>query len=141
MKVPVGFRFAGAHAGLKPVRRDVALVVSDTPAVAAGCFTQNRAAAAPVIDARARVPSSTMRAVVINSGNANALTGAGRRARCRRDPHARRRQRSASPPTRCVTASTGVIGVRLPAQKIVAGDARARRVAHASRRSRPPRRS
>src|SRR5438270_5734149 len=76
MRLPLGFRFAGVHAGLKPVRRDVALVASDEPAVAAGCFTKNLAAAAPVVDARARVPASGIRAIVINSGNANALSGA-----------------------------------------------------------------
>jgi acetylglutamate kinase len=70
MKVPIGFRFAGAHAGLKPVRRDVALVVSEVPATAAGAFTKNLAAAAPILDARPRVPSTSMRAIMINSGNA-----------------------------------------------------------------------
>src|SRR3954447_14737776 len=73
--VAKGFRFAGVHAGLKPSRKDVALIVSDVPAVAAGCFTANRAAAAPVVDARARVPARGVRAVIVNSGNANALTG------------------------------------------------------------------
>jgi acetylglutamate kinase len=119
MKVPVGFRFAGAHAGLKPVRRDVALVVSDTPAVAAGCFTQNTAAAAPIIDARPRVPSSNIRAVVINSGNANAMTGAAGV----QDVVAIRIATAAAlgiSADQVLTSSTGMIGVRLPAQKIVA---------------------
>ena len=49
MQTPLGFTFAGAAAGLKPVRRDVALVVSDTPCAAAGCFTTNLAAAAPLV--------------------------------------------------------------------------------------------
>lgn len=119
MKVPVGFRFAGAHAGLKPVRRDVALVVSDTPAVAAGCFTQNVAAAAPIIDARPRVPSANIRAVVINSGNANAMTGvAGVQ-----DVIAIRTATAAAlgiSADQVLTSSTGMIGVRLPAHKIVA---------------------
>ena len=75
MQTPLGFSFAGVAAGLKPVRRDVALVVSDVPCAAAGAFTTNLAAAAPVIDARPRVPASGIRAVVVNSGNANALTG------------------------------------------------------------------
>ena len=75
MRIPKGFRFSAAAAGLKPQRRDVALVVSDVPAAAAGVFTQNRAAAAPVQDGRTRVPAEGMRAVLLNSGNANALTG------------------------------------------------------------------
>jgi len=75
LKIPKGFRYAGVACGLKPQRRDVALVVSDAPAAAAGVFTANRACAAPVLDARDRVPAEGMRAVVVNSGNANALTG------------------------------------------------------------------
>ncbi len=119
MKVPLGFRFAGAHAGLKPVRRDVALVVSDVPAAAAGCFTKNLAAAAPIVDARTRVPSSAIRAVVINSGNANALTGPAGIA----DVVAIRGAVAAGlsvAADEVLTASTGVIGVRLPAHKVIA---------------------
>ena len=48
MKIPRGFRFGGVACGLKPARRDLALVVSDVPAAAAGVFTVNKAAAAPV---------------------------------------------------------------------------------------------
>jgi acetylglutamate kinase len=119
MKVPVGFRFAGAHAGLKPVRRDVALVVSEVPAVAAGAFTKNLAAAAPILDARPRVPSTSMRAVMINSGNANAMTG----PQGVSDVVAIRTALAAAlgiSPDEVLTASTGVIGVRLPAHKLVA---------------------
>jgi len=118
MKVPLGFRFAGAHAGLKPVRRDVALVVSDVPAAAAGVFTRNLAAAAPIVDARARVPSPSIRAVMINSGNANALTGPAGIA----DVVAIRGAVASAlgiAADEVVTASTGVIGVRLPAQKLI----------------------
>jgi acetylglutamate kinase len=118
MKVPAGFRFAGAHAGLKPVRRDVALVVSEVPAVAAGCFTQNLAAAAPILDARPRLPSASVRAVVVNSGNANALTGDAGVA----DVVAIRGAFASAlgvPAEQVFTASTGMIGVRLAAQKVV----------------------
>ena len=119
MKTPIGFRFAGGHCGLKPVRRDVALIVSDVPAVAAGCFTQNRAAAAPIIDARGRVPATGIRAVVVNSGNANAMTG----PRGVEDVVAIRTAVAhalGTSPEAILTAATGVIGVRLPAHKIVA---------------------
>jgi acetylglutamate kinase len=119
MKVPVGFRFAGAHAGLKPVRRDVALVVSEVPAAAAGAFTKNLAAAAPILDARPRVPSAAIRAVMINSGNANALTG----PQGVSDVLAIRSALATAlgiGAGEVLTASTGVIGVRLPAQKLVA---------------------
>jgi acetylglutamate kinase len=119
MKAPLGFRFAGAHAGLKPIRRDVALVVSDVPAAAAAVFTKNLAAAAPIVDARGRVPSPAMRAVMINSGNANALTG-----QAGIDDVVAIRAAVASAlgisADEVLTASTGVIGVRLPAQKVIA---------------------
>jgi glutamate N-acetyltransferase / amino-acid N-acetyltransferase len=72
-----GFRFAGVHSGLRsdPNRLDLALVVSDRPASAAGVFTQNRVCAAPVQICRKRLPSAEARAIVICSGNANACTG------------------------------------------------------------------
>ena len=118
MRIPKGFRFGGVAAGLKPARRDVALIVSDHPAAAAGVFTVNRAAAAPVLDARGRVPAEGMRAVLVNSGNANALTGpAGVE-----DVGTMRAAVAAAlglQKRAVLTASTGVIGVRLPVQKVV----------------------
>jgi len=75
VKVPNGFQFSGVQAGIKPNRKDLALVYSQVPCSAAGCFTRNTARAAPVLDAEARLPAAGLRAVVINSGNANALTG------------------------------------------------------------------
>ncbi|HYG67214.1 MAG TPA: bifunctional glutamate N-acetyltransferase/amino-acid acetyltransferase ArgJ, partial [Anaeromyxobacteraceae bacterium] len=119
LRIPKGFRFGGVAAGLKPQRRDVALVVSDHPAAAAGVFTVNKACAAPVLDARPRVPAEGMRAILANSGNANALTGPGgvddvtvlRGAVA----DALGIQKRA-----VLTASTGVIGARLPAMKVLA---------------------
>src|SRR5262249_49376768 len=69
-----GYRFAGVHSGLRPdpERLDLALVVSDTPAAAAGAFTQNRVVAAPVHVCRERLPTAEARGVVVCSGNANA---------------------------------------------------------------------
>jgi acetylglutamate kinase len=118
MKIPKGFRFGGVACGLKPSRRDLALVVSDHPAAAAGLFTVNKAAAAPIQDARPRVPAEGMRAVLANSGNANALTGpAGL------DDVSVLRSAVADAlgvqKRAVLTASTGVIGARLPAMKIV----------------------
>ncbi|WP_242343759.1 bifunctional glutamate N-acetyltransferase/amino-acid acetyltransferase ArgJ [Anaeromyxobacter terrae] len=118
MRIPKGFRFGGVACGLKPQRRDLALVVSDHPAAAAGVFTINKAAAAPIQDARPRVPAEGIRAIVANSGNANALTGpAGL------DDVAVIRSAVADAlgvqKRAVLTASTGVIGARLPAMKIV----------------------
>lgn len=73
-----GYRFAGVHSGLRasePGRLDLALIVSDLPAAAAGVFTQNRVCAAPVHVCRERLPSKETRGIVICSGNANACTG------------------------------------------------------------------
>ena len=118
MKLPIGFRYAGVHAGLKPVRKDFALIASDDPCVAAGRFSINAAAAAPILDARPRLPSTAIRAVVVNSGNANALTGAAGLA----DVVAIRTAVASAmgtTPEAILTASTGMIGVRLPAHKLV----------------------
>jgi len=74
VRVP-GFRFAGVRAGFKLQGPDVALIVADTPAVAAGVFTTNRAPAAPVRVARRRVARGRLSAVLVHAGNANACTG------------------------------------------------------------------
>jgi glutamate N-acetyltransferase/amino-acid N-acetyltransferase len=71
-----GFRFAGVRCGLKRVGLDLALIVADRPAVAAGVFTTNRAPAAPVQIARRRVAGGRLSAVLVHAGNANACTGA-----------------------------------------------------------------
>jgi acetylglutamate kinase len=118
MRVPHGFTFAGLNAGLKPQRRDVALFASDAPCAAAGCFTVNNAKAAPVLDAEARLPVEGARAIVVNSGNANALTGPEGLADVGA-VHAAIAQALRVPSSSVFSASTGVIGVRLPAHKLV----------------------
>lgn len=71
-----GFRAAGVAAGLKTTGRDVALVVNDGPLdAAAGVFTTNRVQAAPVLWSRQVLTAGRLRAVVLNSGGANACTG------------------------------------------------------------------
>jgi acetylglutamate kinase len=117
MKTPKGFLFSGVAAGLKPTRKDLALVFSKTACTAAAVFTVNKAKAAPILDAEPRVPAHGIHAVVINSGNANALTGPeGLRAVL----DVRQAVGAAlGVPEDCVlTASTGVIGVPLAVHKI-----------------------
>lgn len=120
--VPRGFRLAGVHTGVKrnPQKQDLALVVSDVPAVAAGVYTQNLVYAAPVGWNRSRTPGGGFRAVVINSGNANACTG----ERGDRDT-ARMAELAAAAcgaqPDQTLVLSTGVIGEFLPLEKIAAG--------------------
>ncbi|HWB13779.1 MAG TPA: bifunctional glutamate N-acetyltransferase/amino-acid acetyltransferase ArgJ [Pirellulales bacterium] len=124
--IPKGFRFAGVRAGIKrdPDKLDLSLVVSDRPAAAAGVYTQNLVFAAPVKLDRARTPGSKIRAVVINSGNANACTGE------RGDRDAARMAELAA--VACgasaeqgLVLSTGVIGEFLPMDKITSGIAAA----------------
>jgi glutamate N-acetyltransferase/amino-acid N-acetyltransferase len=117
-----GYHFAGLHCGLRPDpdRRDLALVVSDTPAAAAGVFTQNRVQAAPVRVCRERLPSAAARGVVVCSGNANACTG-------RRGLDDARRMAAVAAeavgcrPEQMLVASTGVIGRHLPMDRIEPG--------------------
>jgi glutamate N-acetyltransferase/amino-acid N-acetyltransferase len=73
-----GFKFAGIHCGIKenPNKPDLALIVSEVPCQVAGSFTTNQAKAAPVILDEKKIKNGLTQAVVINSGNANACTGA-----------------------------------------------------------------
>src|SRR5436309_721979 len=76
--LPRGFRASAVSAGIKAANRlDLALLVSDRPAAAAAVFTTNKAQAAPVLISRDHLAraSGTARAIIINSGCANACTG------------------------------------------------------------------
>ncbi|MEI8228055.1 MAG: bifunctional glutamate N-acetyltransferase/amino-acid acetyltransferase ArgJ [Planctomycetota bacterium] len=120
--LPQGFRVAGAHAGLKrnAAREDVSLVVSDLPATAAGVYTTNLVFAAPVAFDRARTPGEGFRAIAINSGNANACTGARGLDDARRMAAAAA-DRLSVPEAGVLVLSTGIIGEFLPLAKIEAG--------------------
>ncbi len=77
MILPRGFRAAGLACGIKQNKStfDLSLFVSDAPCCGAGVFTTNQVCGAPVKVSRERVPSDSIRAVIINSGNSNACTG------------------------------------------------------------------
>ncbi len=120
MKLPFGFKFSGVACGIKPMRPDLALFVSETDATCAGAFTINRAKAAPVVDAEARLPSNNIRAIVVNSGNANALTGPAGAEGVKAILGAAAAALGVSP-AQVVSASTGVIGMPMPADKLVRG--------------------
>lgn len=119
MKIPKGFSFAGTNAGIKAHRKDMGLLFSESPCSAAGVFTVNRAKAAPVEDAEKRVPGTGFRAIVMNSGNANALTGEPGREDVK-SLHVAMGKALGVSPDAVLSASTGVIGVRLPIGKLVA---------------------
>ncbi len=117
---PRGFRAAGVHCGIKRERPDLALLVSDVPASAAGVFTTNRVQAAPVRYTRRAVAAGRAQAIVVNSGNANACTGEPGLADA-----TEMAQLSAGAlgldPELVLVASTGVIGVPLPMDAIRRG--------------------
>lgn len=115
-----GFRAAATVAGIKKGERpDLALVVADRAAAAAGVFTTNKVKAAPVIISRARVRSGQAQAVLINSGNANACTGPEGLEAAWVATHWAARYLDISD-NLVLPASTGVIGQHLPLEKIVA---------------------
>lgn len=113
---PEGFRAAGVHAGFRkdPKRLDAALVVSDGPdTVACGMFTRNVFCAAPVQVDRELLAHHMPRAVLLNSGNANAATGEPGLAIARKAAQVTARALGL-PEGEALVASTGVIGVELP---------------------------
>ncbi len=119
---PAGYLAAGVSAGIKPGtnRKDVALVVSTAPASAAAVFTTNRVQAAPIHVDREHLQDGCARAVVLNSGNANACTG----EQGRRDAEAMCAIAGAALGLDAATVlvcSTGVIGVPMPMDRITAG--------------------
>ena len=121
-----GFWAASAAAGIKAMPPgasrapdDLALVVSHPPAVAAGVFTANRVHAAPVAWSRAVVRARRpVRAVLVNSGNANACTGAKGAAAVERSTASLGAALGCAP-RQVLVASTGVIGVTLPIERLV----------------------
>ncbi|MCE5269027.1 MAG: bifunctional glutamate N-acetyltransferase/amino-acid acetyltransferase ArgJ [Planctomycetaceae bacterium] len=122
VSVPKGFLMAGVHCRIKRDRRkhDLSLVVSETPASAAGVYTQNLVYAAPVALDRSRTPSDRIRAVAICSGVANACTG----ERGLRDAEEMARLAAVAcgaEPDQALVLSTGVIGSFLPMDKIGQG--------------------
>jgi glutamate N-acetyltransferase / amino-acid N-acetyltransferase len=116
-----GFRAAGVAAGIKPAGLDLALVVNDGPSdAAAAVFTANRVKAAPVLWSQRAVADARLRAVVLNSGGANACTGPGGFA----DTHATAERVGAALGIGAgdvAVCSTGLIGERLPMPAVLAG--------------------
>jgi glutamate N-acetyltransferase/amino-acid N-acetyltransferase len=117
----LGFTVGTAAAGVKdgtPTRTDVALIASDRTCTAAGVFTTNQVIAAPCVVTRRHLEKGRLRAIVVNSGNANACTGE------QGERHAVMMARAAAQRIDCdpyevAVASTGVIGVPLPVERIM----------------------
>jgi glutamate N-acetyltransferase/amino-acid N-acetyltransferase len=114
LNLPLGYRFATTYAGIRKVEKDdLALIVSGIPAAAAGVFTQNRVAAAPVRLSRKNLKQSkgTVGAILINAGNANCATRTGDKVAAATASATARLLRLK--PAQVLPASTGVIGVEL----------------------------
>jgi len=119
--LPQGFRASGLHAGIKKNgRSDIALLLSDQPAAVAGVFTTNQVSAAPVKWCRERLSGGVARAIIVNSGNANACTGAEGLRDARRMAELTAELLGVEAQTVFV-CSTGKIGVPLPMDRVEGG--------------------
>ncbi len=121
---PPGFSAAGVAAGIKNGKKDMALLVSHRPAAAAGVFTTNRVKAYPVLLTMRNLEDGTARAVVCNSGNANACNG----PQGRDDAEAMAAETGrllGVPADQVLVASTGVIGQPMPMDRVLDGIRRA----------------
>jgi glutamate N-acetyltransferase/amino-acid N-acetyltransferase len=122
---PRGFKAGTAECAIKhPGRPDLAVIVSDRPACCAGMFTSNRIKAAPVLVSRRNVQKGIARAIVANSGNANACTGEDGIAAALGMTVAAAGNIGCDP-SEILVASTGVIGRPFPIEKVTAGIPRA----------------
>lgn len=117
---PVGFCAGAVNCGIRDESPDVALLLSDRDAVLAGTFTSNRLAAAPVALCRERVVRGAARAVIVNTGNANAATGPQGRRDADRIAKLTAGAVGIAPDAVCV-CSTGTIGVPMPMARLEAG--------------------
>jgi len=127
---PKGFRASGVFCDIKRLgtgkgsnkgpKRDLALIVSETPATVAGMFTTNQVCAAPVKICVERMPSGSARAVVVNSGNANACTGKQGLADAREMVSFTEKALDL-PAGSALVGSTGRIGVTMPMDQVRAG--------------------
>lgn len=119
--IPAGFRLSGVACGIKlSEKRDLTLIVADQDCVAAGVYTRNVVQSAAVISNRVKTPTDRCRAVIINSGNANACTG-----QRGREDNQRLAELAAdacgAEADQALVMSTGVIGSYLPMDCIASG--------------------
>ncbi|MFY9730647.1 MAG: bifunctional glutamate N-acetyltransferase/amino-acid acetyltransferase ArgJ [Candidatus Acidiferrales bacterium] len=120
-QIPRGFSFSSVACGLKKSGLDLGLLVSEIPAAAAAMFTTNRVQAAPVRLSQSYVRRSrrNMRAVVVNSGNANCCTGSDGYAASEATSRKVSQELAALEPSQVLVCSTGVIGLPLRVEKIL----------------------
>jgi glutamate N-acetyltransferase/amino-acid N-acetyltransferase len=119
-RFPRGFRCASRNVGLKPQAKDLALFASEVDAAAAAVFTKNHFPGAPIVLGRETIKGGVLRGVVVNSKVSNVATGAAGVEDARRMAAAAAAELGTDA-GRVLVSSTGVIGVRLPIEKIVTG--------------------
>lgn len=117
---PLGFKVAGYGCGIKKNAKDLALIYSIDPCVAAGVFTQNEVKAAPVVLSELHVKDGSIQAVIANSGNANAYTGAAGHVNAAEMARLTAKELDISSDM-VLVASTGIIGEKLPIERIKSG--------------------
>lgn len=117
-KLPKGFYSSGINCGVRRYRPDLGIIISDRDAVAAGVYTQNECKAASVTYCQALTPSKNIRAILTNSGQANAATG-GKGVEDNLKMASSAATALGCAPNQVLIASTGVIGVALEIEKIV----------------------
>ena len=118
--LPKGFLAATTRCGLKKAGEDLAIIFSERPAVAAAVFTQNLVVAAPVLVSREHLRAKTHRAIIVNSGCANAVTGEEGLANSQRTTQILADFFNCDD-REILVCSTGVIGVRLKMELLEAG--------------------
>ena len=116
--LPIGFTASGVNCGVRRYRPDIGLLISDRDAVTVGVFTQNTCKAAPILYCQDLLPSSSIRSIVTNSGQANAATGSEGILNNQRLAEATARSVGCDM-QQVLTASTGVIGVQMDMDKIL----------------------
>lgn len=118
---PAGFKAAGMHSGVKRKRKDLGIVFCESPANAAAVYTLNVIQAAPLkVTKESLAKEGKIQAVVVNSGNANACTG----KQGEQDAYTMRKvtaQKFSIPEHYVAVASTGIIGLEMPMDKIISG--------------------
>jgi glutamate N-acetyltransferase / amino-acid N-acetyltransferase len=115
--LPAGFTASGINSGVRRYRPDLGIIISDTPAVAVGVFTQSQCRGAHVEYCQELLPSTDVMAIVTNSGQANAATGIEGKDNNREMAFAAAMEIGCFP-RQVLTASTGVIGAQLEIGKI-----------------------
>lgn len=118
---PKGYKATGLHCGIRKQKKDLGILLSEVPAVTAGVYTTNNFQAAPLLVTKESLATSiTQRAIIVNSGNANAFTG----KQGLEDAYTMRNEVSKHfnlSQNDVLVASTGVIGEKLPMQVILDG--------------------